>query len=90
MIKMVEKRKPHDNIDPYCQQMQVLDNWQVVPIPGVDVVEIDEEEFEDYQQGTSKVRRSHAGRRGLSLAKRDEEEIISDLESLCVCEWRAG
>lgn len=90
MIKMVEKRKPHENIDPYCQQMQVLDNWMVVPIPGVDIVEIDEAEFEDYRQGTSKARRSLAGSRGQSLVKRDEEDIISDLESLCICEWRAG
>lgn len=90
MIKMVEKRKPHDNIDPYCQQMQVLDSWQVVPLPGVDVVEIDEVEFEDYEAGTNKFKRSPLGSIGKSLVKRDEQDIISDLESLCICEWRAG
>lgn len=87
---MVEKRKPHDNIDPYCQQMQVLDNWQVVPIPGVDIIEIDEQEFEDYAQGTSKRKRFVPGKNGQSLVRRDEDEIIADLESLCICEWRAG
>lgn len=90
LIKMVEKRKPHENIEPYCQQMQVLDNWQVVAIPGVDVIEIEEEEFEDYAVGTGKRRRSISGISGQSLAKRDEQEIIQDLESLCICEWRAG
>lgn len=90
LIKMVEKRKPHDNIEPYCQQMQVLDNWQIVPIPGVDVVEIDEEEYEDFAEGTSKMKRTIPGSNGRSLAKRGEDEIIADLESLCICEWRAG
>jgi hypothetical protein len=88
LIKMVEKRKPHDNIDPYCQQMQVLDSWQVVPIPGVDIIGIDEQEFDEYAGGPSK--RSNPGVNGQSLARRDENDIIADLESLCICEWRAG
>jgi hypothetical protein len=32
LVKIEEKRKPSGNIQPYCQQMQVLDNWQIVPI----------------------------------------------------------
>ena len=90
LIKMVEKRKPHDNIGPYCQQMQVLDNWQIVPIPGVDIVEIDEQQYQDFAEGTSKTKRAVPGANGRSLAKRGEDEIIADLESLCICEWRAG
>ncbi|ETN46700.1 uncharacterized protein HMPREF1541_00887 [Cyphellophora europaea CBS 101466] len=88
MIKMVEKRKPHDNIEPYCQQMEVQQDWSVTPYVGADTIEIDEAEFEDYSPPSAK--RSTPGSRGLSLKKRDENAIIGDLESLCICEWRAG
>lgn len=85
---MVEKRKPHDNIEPYCQQMEVQQDWSVTPYVGADTIEIDEAEFEDYSPPSAK--RSTPGSRGLSLKKRDENAIIGDLESLCICEWRAG
>ncbi|RMZ80784.1 hypothetical protein DV737_g2868, partial [Chaetothyriales sp. CBS 132003] len=45
LIKMVEKRKPVGNVAPYCQQMQVLSNWQIVPITSVPTIAIQESDF---------------------------------------------
>lgn len=91
MVKMVEKRKPFGNVAPYCQQMRVLDDWTIVPQEGVPVVPIDEEEYYEYAniQPSGYSKRSPVRNEGL-LAKRDEEVIIGDLESLCICEWRTG
>jgi hypothetical protein len=86
-IKMVEKRKPNNNIGPYCQQMQVLDNWQIVPIPESDIVDVDEAQFDEFISGGQNQRRST---KYGSMRRRDETDLIGDLESLCICEWRAG
>ena len=75
LIKMVEKRKPHSNVQPYCQQMQVLNSWQVMPIPTVPTVCIEETE---YAQPTGSNKRWMQKKRG---------DSTQDLESMCICEW---
>lgn len=54
MIKMLEKRKPGGNVPPYCQKMQVLDDWDIVPIPTVAPIWITEN---DYDGPNKKLRR---------------------------------
>lgn len=73
LVKMVEKRKPHSNIQPYCQQMQVLNNWQIMPLPDVPIIQIEEAE---YAQPT--------GSRNRRIMKKDSTQ---ELESNCICEW---
>ena len=76
LIKMVDKRKPDNNIQPYCQQMQVLNDWQIMPIPDVPTIYIEET---DYSQaaatGNSRMFRRRSG------------DTIQELDSNCVCEW---
>lgn len=75
MIKMIEKRKPYGNIEPYCQQMTVLDNFAgIVPKEGGAIINIEEKEFNDFPYS--------------SPSSNSQADIIGDLESLCVCEWR--
>ena len=91
MIKMVEKRKPFGNIEPYCQQMVVLDDFVgIVPKPNGYIVNIEEEEFQNGQlpEPTGSSKRSDAWLNGRSLDRRDEYDVMGDLESFCVCEWR--
>jgi hypothetical protein len=78
LVKMVEKRKPHGNIEPYCQQMQVLNNWQIMPIPDVPTICIDETEFAKPTGSNRLVRRK------TKLQKKDSTQ---ELESNCICEW---
>lgn len=44
LVKIEEKRKPSDNIEPYCQQMRILEDGRIIPIVGVEQIEIPEEE----------------------------------------------
>jgi hypothetical protein len=76
LAKMVEKRKPDNNVQPYCQQMQVLNNWQIMAIPDVPTICIEES---DYSQAaaTGGSRRMH---------KRDTD-TVQQLSSNCICEW---
>lgn len=83
LIKMVEKRKPLDpneiHVEPYCQKMQVLDNWEIVPIATVETICI-----EEIQYPTS----AFTGIDDKRKSKRDEfRDVVSDLESYCICEW---
>ncbi len=48
-VKMVEKRKPQSNIQPYCQQMEVKPNWQILPKPDIPTVCIEETEYSPAQ-----------------------------------------
>lgn len=76
MIKMVEKRKPFGNIEPYCQQMVVLDDFAgIVPKENGAIINIEEEEFSNYPYAST-------------VAGDSTADVIGDLESLCVCEWR--
>lgn len=79
LIKMVEKRKPADtnalHVKPYCQKMQILDDWKIVPIPAVETVCIEEVQFPTSSAKPNK------------LLKRDNRDVVADLESYCICEW---
>lgn len=84
LIKMVEKRQPSapsgvQYVQPYCQMMQVLDDWSIVPIGTVSTIPINEIQ---YQTSTSLAAPS-----GTSKVKRGQRDIVSDLESYCICEW---
>ncbi|KEF60369.1 uncharacterized protein A1O9_01929 [Exophiala aquamarina CBS 119918] len=79
LVKMVEKRKPHSNIQPYCQQMQVLNNWQIMPIPTVPTICVTEDEY-------SPPAATDAGNKHMSRRKRSPD-TVSQLASNCICEW---
>lgn len=79
LVKMVEKRKPHSNIQPYCQKMQVLNNYQIMPIPTVPTICIEENEYDPAAatQGGSKRRAVH----------KRSPDTMTQLGSNCICEW---
>ena len=77
LAKMVEKRKPDNNVPPYCQQMQVLNNWQIMPIPTVPTICIEES---NYIQATS------TGSSRMARRKRDSS-TVQELSSNCLCEY---
>jgi len=70
-IKMEEKRKPENNIQPYCQQMRVLDSGLIVPQEGVSIINVTE--IEPSSSSTQK--------RG------SMDGSTTELGSNCVCEW---
>ncbi|ERF75254.1 hypothetical protein EPUS_00046 [Endocarpon pusillum Z07020] len=71
LMKVEEKRKPRGNVPPYCQQMQVLDSGEIVPVPYVAQISVQEiEDMDDDNQNRFR-------RRG------DAE----DLSRGCACEW---
>jgi len=78
LVKMVEKRKPHSNIQPYCQQMQVLNNWQIMPIPTVPTICVIEDEYAPAA--------TPGGNNRMARRKRSPDSI-SQLSSNCICEW---
>ena len=81
-VKMVEKRKPKPNVQPYCQQMEVKPNWQIVPLPDVPTVCIEETEYSRAEPtGDSKRWVGRYDRRSTSM---------DELESMCICEWESG
>ncbi|OQU97627.1 hypothetical protein CLAIMM_03528 [Cladophialophora immunda] len=59
IMKMVEKRKPSSNVKPYCQKMQVLNNWQILPVPNAAVVSIQERGFSGKKRDTATDYRSN-------------------------------
>ncbi|RMZ92079.1 hypothetical protein DV736_g664, partial [Chaetothyriales sp. CBS 134916] len=75
LIKMVEKRKPVGNVTPYCQQMQVLNDWQIMPIASVQTIAIEETDFA----------KPTGSRRRWTLGQRSDPK--QELESNCVCEY---
>ncbi|KAI1629687.1 hypothetical protein EDD37DRAFT_64865 [Exophiala viscosa] len=79
LVKMLEKRKPGQNIQPYCQQMQVLNDWQIVPIPTVQTIAV--EELESTQSASATAT---SGGSRLAIRKRDSTEGVG---SNCLCEW---
>jgi hypothetical protein len=72
-IKMEEKRKPENNIQPYCQQMRILDSGLIVPQEGVSIINVTE--IEPSSSSTQK--------RG------SVDGSTAALGSDCVCEWLA-
>ncbi|EXJ57418.1 hypothetical protein A1O7_07766 [Cladophialophora yegresii CBS 114405] len=77
LAKMVEKRKPEDNVEPYCQQMQVLNNWQIMPIPDVPTICIEESDYN-----------SAAATGGSRMTRRKRNgNTVQQLASNCICEW---
>ncbi|OAL36314.1 hypothetical protein AYO20_04472 [Fonsecaea nubica] len=78
LVKMVEKRKPDNNVQPYCQQMQVLNNWQIMPIPNVPTVCIEESDYGTPTSGADSRRRM--------MSKRSYN-TVDQLGSNCICEW---
>jgi hypothetical protein len=72
-IKMEEKRKPENNIQPYCQQMRILDSGLIVPQEGVSIINVTETE----PSGSSTQKRD------------DMDGSTAALGSNCVCEWLA-
>ncbi|KAK5072000.1 hypothetical protein LTR51_006484 [Lithohypha guttulata] len=88
LIKMVEKRRPsdpavEDYVKPYCQMMQVLDDWSIEPIETVPTICIEEVLYTTSSAtATSNARRLLRGR-----DYDDERDVVGDLESYCICEW---
>ena len=80
LVKMVEKRKPHSNVQPYCQQMVVKPNWHIVPKPDVPTVCIEEAEY-------SRAEPTGDSKRWISRFSRRGDDSVDELESMCICEW---
>lgn len=72
-IKLEEKRKPENNIQPYCQQMRILDTQMIVPQEGVPIINVSE---------TEPTSSNHYKRAGM-------DGSTTSLGSNCVCEWLA-
>jgi len=74
-IKLGEKRKPGAaQVPPYCQQMDILDDGQIVPAINsqvIDIVEIEPEAATNYRRDI------------------DNDGTPASLSSNCVCEWLA-
>lgn len=86
LIKMLEKRKPinpavSDYVQPYCQKMQVLWDWNIVPIASVPTIAIQEVQF-TLPTSTSTTTSNHR-----LMRYRSVRDAVSDLESYCICEW---
>lgn len=86
LIKMVEKRKPADGgdpddyVQPYCQMMQVLDDWSIEPITTMPTVCIEEKLYATSTTSATNDKRALQPRWV-------ERDVVSDLESYCICEW---
>lgn len=83
LVKMVEKRKPMDNstddyVQPYCQMMQVLDDWSIVPIYTEPPIEIDEVQYPASTPAPGFKR---------SVFGTEPRDVVAELESYCICEW---
>lgn len=82
-VKMVEKRKPQSNIQPYCQQMEVQPNWQIVPKQDVPTVCIQETEYLPPEPtGNNK--------RWAARFPRRASDSMNQMESMCICEWESS
>ena len=75
LVKIEEIRKPSDNIESYCEQMQVLDNGLFNVVGGVARIPVLEFDTVD----------SVAEKR-LSRRREDDPELSQN----CVCEWMTG
>lgn len=83
LIKMVEKRKPNANIQPYCQLMTVKPDWQIVPQTKVPTVYIEENEY-------AVAEPTGNDKRWTSRFVKREENYVEDMGSMCICEWMNG
>ena len=72
-IKLEEKRKPENNTQPYCQQMRILNNGDIVVQEGVQIINVTETEPSS----------SNSRKRGVM------DGSTAALGSNCVCEWLA-
>jgi hypothetical protein len=72
-VKLEEKRKPNNNIQPYCQQMRILDTRMIVPQEGVSIINVSETE----PSGSDNYKRG------------EMDGSTQSLGSNCVCEWLA-
>jgi len=72
-VKLEEKRKPDNNIQPYCQQMRILETRMIVPQEGVSIINVSETE----PTGSNHYKRN------------DMDGSKESLGSNCVCEWLA-
>ena len=82
-IKFEEKRKPSDNIQPYCQQMQVLDDGRIVTTGG-EIIVAENPSTEDATAARKRrMRKRYAGMTGDQLDNYLDEVQPGD----CKCEW---
>lgn len=72
-IKLEEKRKPEHNVQPYCQQMRILETQMIVPQEGVPIINVSE---------TEPSESGHYKRTSM-------DGSTTSLGSNCVCEWLA-
>lgn len=70
-IKLQEKRKPENNVQPYCQQMRILETQMIVPQEGVSIINVTE---------TEPTSSNHDKRDNM-------DGTTTSLGSNCVCEW---
>lgn len=88
LIKMVEKRKPVDPavsgyVQPYCQKMQILWDWNIVPIETVPIIPIQEVQYTVAPTtSTSSPNPIHR-----MMRHRSKRDAVTDLESFCICQW---
>lgn len=73
VVKIEEKREPNGNIQPYCEQMQILNNWEIVPRDAISRIPVREVGSEE----TSPFVSRRLGRRGDDF----------HLHQTCACEW---
>ena len=74
LVKIKEKRKPNGNFQPYCEQMQILEDGQIGSLP-VDRIMIPEEGSDDFSAGQL-------------IKKRYKDDY--DPNQDCACEWMTG
>jgi hypothetical protein len=72
-IKLQEKRKPENNVQPYCQQMRILETQMIVPQEGVSIINVTEIE----PASSNRYKRTNM------------DGTTTSLDSNCVCEWLA-
>ena len=85
VVKLEEKRTPKGVIpQPYCQKMQIMNDWTASPLPGPFGKPIIRQLNETFESGSLKRRRSWLkifgtiGKRGTSAS------------SGCQCQWQTG
>jgi hypothetical protein len=79
LIKIEEKRKAYGNVQPYCQQMQILDNQDIVVRGEVPQIPVPED------PGMDGVRK-----RSWEKRKLEARDTYDDLQRNCACLWMAG
>lgn len=88
LIKIKEKRKPSGNIQPYCQQMQILDDTNIVPIGAVERIPVPE--LEDTDGVLDLGKRLRRSVHGVEDEDDDFDIGIEEEGTACACEWITG